>query len=57
LLLADAALPAFLGAVLAVFAILAGMTGVGARAGRFENVERNLIDEKNRQHDLSQNTK
>ena len=33
-LLANTAFPAFLGAVLAIFAILAGMAGVRAGAGR-----------------------
>ena len=37
-LFADTALPAILRAVLAIFAILAGVTGVGTRAGRGENV-------------------
>jgi len=38
-LLTNTALPAFLGAVLAILAILAGMAGVGAGAGSGENVE------------------
>jgi len=46
-LLADTALPAFLGAVLAILTILAGMARVGTCAGRCGNVEWNLIDEKN----------
>jgi len=54
-LFADAALPAFFGAVLAILTILAGMTRVGTRAGRCENADWKLIDKKNRQHDLSQN--
>ena len=45
-LFANAALSAFLGAVLAVLTILAGVTWVGTRAGRCENVERHLTDEK-----------
>jgi len=55
LLLADAALTAFFGAVLAILAILAGMAAVGTCAGRCGNIEWNLIEEKNRYHDLSQN--
>ena len=45
-LFADTALPAFLGAVLAILAILARVAGVGTYAGRRENVERHLTDEK-----------
>jgi len=45
-LFADAALPAFFGAVLAIPTILAGMAGIGTCAGRCENVERQLTDEK-----------
>jgi hypothetical protein len=41
--------------VLAILAILARIARVGTCAGRCENVEWNLIDEKNRQHDLSHN--
>jgi hypothetical protein len=55
LLLADAALPALLGAVLAILTILARMARIGTCAGRCGNVEWNLIEEKNRYHDLSQN--
>jgi len=44
-LFADTALPAFLGAVLAVFAVLAGVTWVSTCAGSGENVERHLTDE------------
>ena len=51
-LFADAALPAFFGAVLAILTILAGMAGVGTGAGRCENVGWNLIDEQNRQQKL-----
>ena len=54
-LLAHATLPAFLRAVLTVFAIFAGMTRVGTCAGRCGRVRWNLADEKNRQQDLSQN--
>ncbi len=54
-LLTNTALPAFLRAVFAVLTILASMARVGTRAGRCGNAEWNLIDEKNRQHDLSQN--
>jgi hypothetical protein len=52
-LFADATFAAILGAVLAIFAILAGVTRVGTCACRRENVERNLIEEKNQQHGLS----
>jgi hypothetical protein len=48
--LADTALPAFLGAVLAILTILAGFAGIGTCAGSSESVERKLIEEKNRQH-------
>jgi uncharacterized integral membrane protein len=37
-LFADTALPAILRAVLAILAVLAGMTWIGTRAGRRENV-------------------
>jgi hypothetical protein len=47
-LLTNAALPAFLGAVLAILTILAGMTGVGTRAGRCGTAHWNLADEENR---------
>jgi hypothetical protein len=47
-LLTNTALTAFLCAVLAILAILAGMTRVGTCTGRRENVEWKLIDEKNR---------
>ena len=52
ILLAHATLPAFLGAVLAILTVLAGVAGIGTRAGRGENVERELTDEKNRQQDM-----
>jgi len=55
MLLTNAALPALLGAVLAILTILAGMAGVGTCAGRCGSAERNLIEEKNRYHYLSQN--
>ena len=45
-LFANATLPAFLGTVLAILTILAGVARVGAGAGRGENVERHLADEK-----------
>ncbi len=51
-LFTNAALPAFLGTVLAILAILAGVARVGACAGRCENVEWNLIDEEDRQQNL-----
>ena len=51
-LLTNAALPAFLGAVLAILTILAGMARIGTGAGRGENVERKLVEEKNRQQEL-----
>ena len=54
-LLTNAALPAFLGAVLAILTILACMTRVGTRAGRCGSAQRNLAKEKNPQHDVSQN--
>jgi len=38
--------------VLAILAVLAGMARVGTFTGRRENVEWNLIDEKNRQQEL-----
>jgi hypothetical protein len=41
--------------MLAILAILAGMARVGTCAGRCGNIEWNLIEEKNRYHDLSQN--
>ena len=52
LLLADTALTAVLRAVLAIFAVLAGMTRVCTCACRGEDIERNLIQEKDRQNDL-----
>jgi hypothetical protein len=52
-LFANSAFSAVLRAVLAIFAILAGVTRVSTRAGRGENVERDLVEEKYRQHDLS----
>jgi len=54
-LLTNAALPAFLGAVLAILTILARMARVGTSAGRCGSAQRNLAEEKNPQHDLSQN--
>jgi hypothetical protein len=53
-LLTNTTLPAFFGAVLAILTILARMARVGTSAGRCGNVEWNLIEEKNRYHDLSQ---
>jgi len=54
-LFADAALPALFGTVLAILTILASMARIVTRAGRCGNVGWNLIDEKDKQHDLSQN--
>jgi hypothetical protein len=45
-LFADAALPAFFGAVLAILTILAGVAWIGAGTGRRESVERDVTDEK-----------
>ena len=53
-LFADSALTAILRAVLAIFAILAGIARISSSASRGENVERELIKEDNRQHDLSE---
>jgi hypothetical protein len=41
--------------VLAIFAIFAGMTGIGTCAGRCGRARWNLANKKNRQQDLSQN--
>jgi hypothetical protein len=54
-LLTNAALPAFLRAVLAVLTVLAGMAGVSSCTGRCGGTRWNLADEKNRQQHLSQN--
>jgi hypothetical protein len=54
-LFADTTLPAFLRAVLAILAILAGMAGVGTGAGRCGSARWYLAEEKNPQHDVSQN--
>lgn len=51
-LLANAALPAFFGAVLAILAVLARVAGISARACCRQHIEWNLIDEKNRQQNL-----
>jgi hypothetical protein len=53
-LLADAALSAFLGTMPAILAVLTGVTRIGTRTCGGEHIERNLIDEKNGQHDLSE---
>jgi len=37
----------------AVVAVLASITGVGTGASCGEQIERDLVDEKNREHDLS----
>lgn len=52
--LANTALPALFRAMPTISAILAGVTRVGPSASGREYVKRDLIDEKNRQHDLSQ---
>jgi hypothetical protein len=46
-LLADPTLAAILRAVLTILAVLASVTRIGTRASGRENVERNLIEEKN----------
>ena len=51
-LLANAALPALLGAVLTILTILAGMAGVGTRTSRCGGAQWYLADEKNRQQNL-----
>jgi len=51
-LFADAALPAFLGTVLAILTILAGVARISTSARRCGSIEWNLIDEKNRQQKL-----
>jgi len=55
--LADAAFPAFFGAVPTILAVLAGVARIGTSAGGGKNIEWNLIDEKNGQHDLSEGGK
>jgi len=56
LLLADAALTTFFGAVLAISTILTCLARIVTGAGcSGENVEWNLIDEKYKQYDLSEN--
>ena len=56
-LLANAAFSAVLRAMLTILAILAGMTRVRTRASRRENIERNLMEEKNRQNNLRKDHK
>jgi hypothetical protein len=56
-LVADTTLSSVLRTVLTMLAILAGVTRVGTCAGRRENVERNLIEEKNRQNNLRKDHK
>jgi hypothetical protein len=51
--LADAALSTILRAVLAILTILASTARIGSGASRRENVKRDLIEQQNRQHDLS----
>jgi hypothetical protein len=48
-LLANAASTAVLGAMLAILAVLARVAWISTRAGRRENIDRNLIEENNRQ--------
>jgi hypothetical protein len=54
-LFADAALPAFFRAVPTILAVLAGVARIGTSAGRRKDID--LIDEKNGQHNLSQDRK
>ena len=56
-LFANTALTAVLRAVLAILTVLAGFAGIGARAGRGENVELYLIEEKDRQNNLRKDDK
>jgi hypothetical protein len=56
-LLTNAAFPAFFRAVPTILAVLAGVTRISAGAGSRKNIDRNLIDEKNGQHNLSQDRK
>jgi hypothetical protein len=56
-LLANAAFSAVLRAMLTILAILAGVTRVRTRASRRENIERNLMEEKNRQNNLRKDHK
>jgi hypothetical protein len=51
----NTAVTAILRTVLAILTILAGFAGIGTGAGSGENVEWNLIEEENRQHDLRRN--
>jgi hypothetical protein len=55
--LTNAALPALLGAVLAILAILAGMARIGTCASRCGSAQGYLAEEKNPQHGVSQNDK
>jgi len=56
-LLTNTTLSALFGAMPAILAVLAGVTRISASAGSRKNIDRNLIDEKNRQHNLSQDGK
>jgi hypothetical protein len=56
-LLTNTALPAFLGAVTTILAVLASVAGISACACGGKQIKRNLIDEKNGQHALSQDGK
>jgi hypothetical protein len=56
-LLTNTALSALLGAMPTILAVLASVAGVSACACGRKNIEWNLIDEKNRQHDLSKDGK
>lgn len=53
-LLTNTALSALLGAVPTILAVLASVAGISACACGGKWIERNSIDEKNGQHDLSQ---
>jgi hypothetical protein len=52
--LAHSALPAFFGAVPTILTVLAGVTRIGTCARGGKHIERDLIDENKRQHDLSE---
>jgi hypothetical protein len=52
-LLTNATLPTFLGAVLAILAVLTSMARVGISTGCREDID--FTDQKNNRHDLSEN--